>query len=137
MSTLFIVPCDAAATRSGTTCASAPKHTSATRWLTSTLPAPTATGGTAATIEPAGAITCTGRNAPPFAGIVEEAWPSGEHIIDPMLFYRGDGDHDRMNANLTRMITDIGQFIDLDAMRNNTMSEWILKSLIPGPPGTT
>ena len=45
-STLFIVPWPAAPTRSGTACASAPRHTSATRWLTSTLPAPTATGGT-------------------------------------------------------------------------------------------
>jgi hypothetical protein len=70
-------------------------------------------------------------DAPTIAGIVEEAWPSGEHITDPMLFYRGDGDTDRMNANMNRMITDIMQFIDLDAMRNNTMSEWILKSLIP------
>ena len=51
MSTLFIVPCDAAPTRSGAACASAPRHTSATRWLTSTLPAPTATGGRAATID--------------------------------------------------------------------------------------
>ncbi len=52
-STLFIVPWLAAPTRSGATCASAPRHTSATRWLTSTLPAPTATGGTAATTVPA------------------------------------------------------------------------------------
>ena len=55
------MPWLAAPTRSGTTCASAPRHTSATRWLTSTLPAPTATGGTAATTVPAGAITRTGR----------------------------------------------------------------------------
>ena len=44
MSRLFIVPCDAAATRSGAAWASAPRQTSATRWLTSTLPAPTAAG---------------------------------------------------------------------------------------------
>jgi hypothetical protein len=67
--------------------------------------------------------------APDYAGIVEEAWPSGEHIVDPMLFYNGGGDAETMNANINRMITDIAQFIDLDAMRNNTMSEWILKSL--------
>ena len=33
-----------------------------------------------------------------------------------------------MNANITTMIEHISEFIDLDAMRNNTMSEWILKS---------
>ena len=70
MSTLFIVPWPAAPTRSGTACASAPRHTSATRWLTSTLPAPTATGGRAATIVPGGATTRTGRSAPPLAGMV-------------------------------------------------------------------
>ncbi len=68
-------------------------------------------------------------DAPPYAGIVEEAWPSAAHIEDPMLFYNADGDPERMNANLSRMIGDIGQFLDLDAMRNNTMSEWLLKSL--------
>ena len=67
--------------------------------------------------------------APPFMGIVEEAWPSAEHIVDPMLFYCGDGDPQKMNANISRMVTDIGDFIDLDAMRNNTMSEWLLKSI--------
>ena len=67
---LFIVPCDAAPTRSGATCARAPRQTSATRWLTSTLPAPTAAGGAAATTEPGGATTRTGRSAPPLAGMV-------------------------------------------------------------------
>ena len=28
--------------------------------------------------------------APPFRGIVEEAWPSLEHVTDPMLFYCGE-----------------------------------------------
>ena len=46
-----------------------------------------------------------------------------------MLFYCADGDPATMQANLARMLTDIGDFIDLDAMRNNTMSEWLLKSL--------
>ncbi len=70
MTTLFIVPWEAAPTRSGTSWARAPRHTSATRWLTSTLPAPTATGGAAATIEPRGATTVTGTRAPPLAGMV-------------------------------------------------------------------
>src|SRR5688500_10375791 len=67
---LFIVPCPAAGTRPGNACASAPRHTSAIRCETSTLPAPTAAGGRAFTIVPAGAITRTGRIAPPLAGNV-------------------------------------------------------------------
>ena len=66
---LFIVPADAAPTRSGATWASAPKHTSAIRWLTSTLPAPTATGGSAATSEFRGVTIRTGRIVPPLAGM--------------------------------------------------------------------
>jgi hypothetical protein len=66
---------------------------------------------------------------PELGAIVEEAWPSGEHIVDPMLFYNADGDPKKMAANQQRMIDDVVQFIDLEVMRNNTMSEWILKSL--------
>lgn len=70
-------------------------------------------------------------DAPELGAIVEEAWPSGEHIVDPMLFYNSGGDPKVMQANQQRMIDDVVQFIDLEVMRNNTMSEWILRSL-PG-----
>jgi hypothetical protein len=66
--------------------------------------------------------------APPLAGIVEEAWPSLEHVTDPMLFYCADGDPERMNTNVTRMIEEITAFVDLSTLRSVTMSEWILKS---------
>ncbi len=66
--------------------------------------------------------------APPLAGIVEEAWPSREHVTDPMLFYCADGDPDRMNAHVTQMIDEITAFVDLSTLRSVTMSEWILKS---------
>lgn len=66
--------------------------------------------------------------APPYRGIVEEAWPSLEHVTDPMLFYCAEGDPDRMNANVTQMIEEITAFISLETMRSVTMSEWILKS---------
>jgi hypothetical protein len=66
--------------------------------------------------------------APPLGGIVEEAWPSLDHLTDPMLFYRADGDPAKMTENVTRMIEEITAFIDLDTMRSVTMSEWILKS---------
>lgn len=67
-------------------------------------------------------------DAPPVAGIVEEAWPSLTHVTDPMLFYCADGDPDRMHANVTRMIEEINAFVDLSTLRSVTMSEWILKS---------
>lgn len=66
--------------------------------------------------------------APSLAGIVEEAWPSLEHVTDPMLFYCADGDPERMNAHVTQMIEEINAFVDLSTLRSVTMSEWILKS---------
>jgi hypothetical protein len=66
--------------------------------------------------------------APPFRGIVEEAWPSLEHVTDPMLFFCADGDPDTMTANITQMFEEITAFTDLATMRSVTMSEWILKS---------
>ncbi len=67
-------------------------------------------------------------DAPPLRGIVEEAWPSLEHVTDPMLFYCGDGDPERMNAHISQMIEEIDAFVDLSTLRSVTMSEWILKS---------
>jgi hypothetical protein len=66
--------------------------------------------------------------APPLAGIVEEAWPSLQHVTDPMLFYCADGDPERMNVHISQMIEEINAFIDLGTFRSVTMSEWILKS---------
>ena len=66
--------------------------------------------------------------APEIHGIVEEAWPSLEHVTDPMLFYCADGDPERMNAHVTQMIDEITAFVELDTLRSVTMSEWILKS---------
>jgi hypothetical protein len=68
------------------------------------------------------------QGAPLVAGIVEEAWPSFEHVTDPMLFYCADGDPERMNAHITQMIEEINAFVDLSTLRSVTMSEWILKS---------
>ena len=66
--------------------------------------------------------------APAVAGIVEEAWPSLEHVTDPMLFYCADGDPARMQAHVSQMIEEINAFVDLSALRSVTMSEWILRS---------
>lgn len=66
--------------------------------------------------------------APPLGGIVEEAWPSLEHVTDPMLFFCADGDPEKMTAHVTQMIEEITAFTDLGTMRSVTMSEWLLKS---------
>jgi hypothetical protein len=67
-------------------------------------------------------------DAPPYLGIVEEAWPSVEDLTDPMRFYGGDGDPERLDANIQTMLSHIATLLDLDATRVHTMSEWILRS---------
>jgi hypothetical protein len=64
--------------------------------------------------------------APPYRGIVEEAWPSVEHVNDPMLFYCADGDEAVMAANMTTMIESVTAFLDLDRIRCTAMSEYLL-----------
>jgi hypothetical protein len=67
--------------------------------------------------------------APRWRGIVEEAWPSAEHVTDPMLFYCADGDPDVMSANITTMLDHVTKLTDLNTLRSMTMSEWILKTV--------
>ena len=67
-------------------------------------------------------------DAPEVDGIVEEAWPSAEHITDPDRFFLGGGDPERMNANIARMIDSVSAFMDLDRMRNVCMSEYLIRT---------
>ena len=69
------------------------------------------------------------KDAPEVHGIVEEAWPSAEHVSDPMLFFNAGGDVDQMNANLERMMGSVTACLDLDRLRSTTMSEHLLKSI--------
>jgi hypothetical protein len=66
---------------------------------------------------------------PPWRGIVEEAWPSAEHVVDPMLFYCANGDPAVMSANITTMLDHVTKLMDLHTLRSMTMSEWILKTV--------
>ena len=68
-------------------------------------------------------------DAPPYRGIVEEAWPSAEHVNDPMLFYSAGGDEAVLAANLGTMMDSVTAFLDLDRIRLAAMSEYLLKSL--------
>lgn len=66
--------------------------------------------------------------APPYRGVVEEAWPSAEHVNDPMLFYCADGDQAVLDANLATMMDSVTAFLDLDRIRLAAMSEYLLKT---------
>ncbi len=66
--------------------------------------------------------------APPYRGIVEEAWPSAETVNDPMLFYRADGDRELLNERMGIMMTSVGAFLDFDRIRLAAMSEYLLKT---------
>jgi hypothetical protein len=68
------------------------------------------------------------REAPSIRGIVDEAWPSAEHITNPMLFYGAGDSQEKLMENMGRMLESVTGFIDLDNIRNTTMSEYIMKS---------
>jgi hypothetical protein len=65
--------------------------------------------------------------APPYLGIVEECWPSPQHLTDPLLFYRAEGSKQKMRDNMMRMLESVGGFLDLDRIRCATMSEYLLR----------
>lgn len=66
--------------------------------------------------------------APPYEGIVKEAWPSKAHVEDPLLFYCADGDPERMKRNLARMMESVTGFLEIPRIRSATLSEYLLKT---------
>jgi hypothetical protein len=67
--------------------------------------------------------------APPYRGIVEETWPSAQHIEDPMLFYGGGGSKQRLRENVRIMLDSVHHMFDFDRVRNYTLSEYLLKTV--------
>ncbi|HXW33390.1 MAG TPA: hypothetical protein VEJ87_02350 [Acidimicrobiales bacterium] len=67
-------------------------------------------------------------NAPEVDGIVEEAWPSAEHVSDPMLFYNAS-DSRQLNDHIERMLESVNACLDLGRLRSNTMSEFLILGL--------
>jgi hypothetical protein len=63
--------------------------------------------------------------APDIDGIVEEGWPSIEHVADPMLFFCA-ATPDELDANVTRMMASVDACLDLGRLRSTTMSEYLL-----------
>lgn len=71
--------------------------------------------------------------APAVDGIVEEAWPSAAHVADPMLFFSARGDQAVLQRHIEEMLESVVACLDLERLRNVTMSEYLL--LDPGASG--
>ena len=65
--------------------------------------------------------------APAIDGIVEEAWPSAEHIRNPYLFYCADSRW-QLIKHQAMMLFAILQFHNLLKFRTTTMSEYFIKT---------
>lgn len=66
--------------------------------------------------------------APEVDGIVEEGWPSAEHVADPMRFFSATT-AEQLDANLSRMMASVEACLDLGRLRSSTMSEYLIAPL--------
>ena len=66
-------------------------------------------------------------DAPVVDGIVEEGWPSAQHVADPDLFFNGGGDPEVVRRNLERMMANVAACLDLERLRSTTMSEYVVR----------
>jgi hypothetical protein len=66
--------------------------------------------------------------APGIDGIVEEGWPSVEHVADPKLFFNASTDEE-LSANVSRMLDSVSACLDLGRLRSSTMSEYLVAPL--------
>jgi hypothetical protein len=67
-------------------------------------------------------------DAPPYEGIVEEAWPSAKHATNPFLFYGAGINPLKLIWNMFVMVKSVTSFLDLTHIRTTYTSEYILKS---------
>ncbi|MFK7985462.1 MAG: NAD-dependent epimerase/dehydratase family protein [Sandaracinaceae bacterium] len=65
--------------------------------------------------------------APPFEGIVEEAWPSPRHVTDPNLFYGATGPLSLVK-NMATVGMVVSSFLDMWAVRTVMMSEYFVRT---------
>ena len=63
-------------------------------------------------------------DAPPWAGIVEEGFPA-EAVVDPMRWYKAEGDPAKLRENLGRMIASVKAFLDIERVESHPMSEFL------------
>ena len=67
-------------------------------------------------------------DAPAIDGIVEEGWPSTEHVADPMRFFNASTPEE-LQANVSRMLDSVSACLDLARLRSATMSEYLVRPL--------
>ena len=65
--------------------------------------------------------------APPYRALVEEAWPTAEHVSDLQAFF-GATDADELGERIRIMLDSTKLLYNPDTMRNYTLSEYILKT---------
>ena len=63
----------------------------------------------------------------PYAGIVEESWPSAEHITDPMTFY-GASNRLELIRNMAVMAQSVAAFLPIWRIVSVTTSEYFVRS---------
>jgi hypothetical protein len=63
--------------------------------------------------------------APPWAGIVEEGFPT-EAVTDPMIWYCAGGDTKKLEENMAKMIESVQAFLDIDRVESHPMSEYVM-----------
>ncbi len=64
-------------------------------------------------------------DAPPWAGIVEEGFPT-EAVTDPMVWYCTGGNEEKLRKNLGRMLDSVNAFLEVDRVESNPMSEYLM-----------
>lgn len=67
-------------------------------------------------------------DAPPWAAIVEEAFPA-EAATDPMVFYDAGGSREKLKENQRRMFESCKTFIDFNQIESHPMSSYTIKGL--------
>jgi hypothetical protein len=46
-----------------------------------------------------------------------------------MLFFNADGDRERLSRNISTMLESVNACLDLERLRNSTMSEYLMSGL--------
>lgn len=65
--------------------------------------------------------------SPTLRAIVEESWPSVEHLTDPFTFF-GTDDGEALGENIRIMLDSMKVFCDVPSLRTYTMSEYLLRT---------
>jgi hypothetical protein len=63
----------------------------------------------------------------PYEGIVEESWPSPEHITNPFVFY-GARNRFQLLKNMAIMMQSVAAFLPIWKITSVTMSEYFIRS---------